>query len=861
MPHRSVYYDLDHGFIHHWLIAGPQSKPIDLGQFPGDNFKQEIVKRHYEPKSGITQTPVERGPLTAGLFRVDDYSGSWEYYACREDHLVEKSGVYLTPHYLRSWTYTQLDSKWPQEVSLVLFAHGPADIWLNDQHVQRQENFYTQQPGSWISRVNLKKGLNKILVRFEAVAIRECPYAMALQVCKLTDGLTNKTEPCQTRDGIRVGIPTLIEAISRRNKFERAAQQTYITQDVFEVNDQIRLHWPDDLEKPASAVIRLMRPNGQIYAEATVNGTAGDQVFLQRPLEIPEGPYRILMMPLTWEYYERNLRITRELNIWNVGRGQYSTAPYGTYEERRKEALVSATRRSGLFAEIAKMALNNWAAVETAAILQSTQVGGPQELLGILGMLYRFADHAQFPAQLRQPLEDYILNYPFEGTQALGAETGDREDEQILSWAAEILAGQCYPERTFSRSGKTGQWHRQNGERLALEWLHQRGALGFSDWDSNYTFAGHLLALSHLVDLSETESIWEMAAVLMDKIFVTMAINSFRGVFGSTHGRTLAPFVKGGLLESTSGIARLMWGTGVFNHHIAGTVSLACMERYELPSMVSDIAGSMPDEIWSRERHAAVGAAREVNKVTYKTPDGMLCSAQDYYPGQQGRQEHIWQATLGTTATVFVTHPACTSEDEARQPNFWAGNVVLPRVAQWKDVLIAVYQLPEDDWMGFTHAYFPAYAFDEYILRQGWAFARKGNGYLAIMAKAGIDLTKNGHYALRELRSYGRNNIWLCHMGRAALDGGFSSFQERILALPVKFADAQVRFTTLRGEVLSFGWQGPFLRDEIEQPLSGFHHYENPFAASEFPSRQMEVRYGDGLLRLNFESVPNSQPE
>ncbi|HEU0297272.1 MAG TPA: hypothetical protein VFR47_31310 [Anaerolineales bacterium] len=861
MPHRSVYYDLDHGFIHNWLIAGSQSRPIDLDQFPGDNLKQEIAKRHYEPKSGITETPVERGPLTAGLFQVDDYAGSWEYYACREDHLVEKSGVYLTPHYLRSWAYTQLDSKSPQEVSLVLFAHGPADIWLNDQHVQRQEQFYAQHPGSVTVQVSLKKGVNRILVRFEAVAIRECPYAIALQVCKVSDGPTTKVQPFQTRDGIRVSIPTLIDAIARRGKFERAAAQTYVAQDVFESSDQIRLHWPDDLEKPASAVIRLMRPNGQIYAEATVNGTAGDQVFLQRPLEIPEGPYRILMMPLAWEYYERNLRITREISLWNAGRSPHAPQPYGTYEERRKEALVSAARREGLFAEIAKMALNNWTAVESEAILQSIQSGRPQELLGILGMLYRFGEHMQFPTQLRQPLEDYILGYPFDRAEALETETSDREDEQILACAAEILAGQYYAEGVFSRSGKTGQWHRQNGERLALEWLHQRGALGFSDWDSNYTFAGCLLALSHLVDLAETESVWEMAAVLMDKIFVTMALNSFRGVFGSTHGRTLAPFVKGGLLEPTSGIARLMWGTGVFNHHIAGIVSLACMERYELPSMVSDIAGSLPEEIWSRERHAAVGAAREVNKVTYKTPDGMLCSAQDYYPGQQGRQEHIWQATLGTTATVFVTHPACTSEDEARQPNFWAGNAVLPRVAQWKDVLIAVYQLPEDDWMGFTHAYFPTYAFDEYLLRQGWVFARKGNGYLALMAKGGINLTKHGHYALRELRSDGLHNIWLCHLGRAALDGDFSSFQEKILALHVKFADAQIRFNTLRGEVLSFGWQGPFLRDDIEQPLSVFRHYENPFAASEFPSRQMEVRYGDGLLRLNFESVPNSQPE
>ena len=117
----------------------------------------------------------------------------------------------------------------------------------------------------------------------------------------------------------------------------------------------------------------------------------------------------------------------------------------------------------------------------------------------------------------------------------------------------------------------------------------------------------------------------------------------------------------------------------------------------------------------------------EVNKVTYKTPDYMLCSAQDYHPGEKGVQQHIWQATLGPDAVVFVTHPPCLSEENSHRPGFWHGNVVLPRVAQWKDVLIAVHKLPEDDWLGFTHAYFPAWAFDEHVLRDA-AGARRAMG-------------------------------------------------------------------------------------------------------------------------------------
>jgi hypothetical protein len=295
-----------------------------------------------------------------------------------------------------------------------------------------------------------------------------------------------------------------------------------------------------------------------------------------------------------------------------------------------------------------------------------------------------------------------------------------------------------------------------------------------------------------------------------------------------------------------------MWGTGVFNHHVVGTVSLACMQSYEIAPMITGIATVKPNEIWHRERHA-VDPDQSVNKVTYRTADGMLCSAQDYCPGERGHQEHIWQATLGGAATVFVNHPACCSESDARQPNFWAGNAILPRVAQWKDVLLSIHQLPQEDWMGFTHAYFPIYAFDEYvIIDDRWAFARKGNGYLALMASAGFQLIQHGQYAYRELRSESLNNIWLCQLGQKQLDGDFQAFQQKVLALPVAFNHHSITCTTLRDETLSLAWEGPFLRNGQQQVLSGFKHYDSPFINADHPCTQMDIAFGEDLLRLNF---------
>ena len=858
MPIHYVYYDLQDGFIHHWLAGGPQAIPVShLDHYTDESFKQQVARRYYEESIGITEMPVERGPLTGeGTFKVGDYEGSWSYVRCREDHFVDHTAFYPTCHYLRSWAYAQIASEKAQTATLVLTTHGPADVWLNGQHVQRQEHFYDRRPGHVPFGATLKEGINEILVRFEGVGVRECPHAMALQVRGSTD------QPAA--EIVRVRLPTTIRQLARRETLEKVFNAAYLEQDVFGRDEVITVRWPDDLGVSAETNVRFQTPSGRIYAEAYVQGSAGDHATLDYAYKVPGGPYQIILMPRPREYYEDNVRITRELCVWTLGNNPYSETPYGTYEERRQEALAHAAQHGGsLSSEIAKMALGQWSAVETDVVMQTIEGinrredGSDLYLVELLGMLYRFGDNPEFPESLRQPLEDCILNFKYwhdePGSDVMCYTS---ESRSILFHTCEILAGQLYPARTFSNSGETGRWHREKGERLALEWLRERGATGFKDWDSNSSFAHHLVALSHLVDLAETEQIWEMAAVLMDKTFLTIALNSYKGVFGSTHGRTRASFVKGGLLEPTAGIARLMWGTGIFNHHVEGSVSLACTENYELPTIISDIATSLPEEMWNRERHV-VGGGKEVNKVTYRTPDYMLCSAQDYYPGEEGYQEHIWEATMGPAAVVFATHPPCACEDDARGPNFWLGNTILPRVAQWKDVLIAIHNLPEDDWMGFTHAYFPIHAFEEYALRDDahghpWAFAKKGDGYLALTASQGLSLIRQGHSAYRELRSYGPHNVWLCHMGRATLDSDFGMFQEKVLALDVAFSGLSVRCETLRGETLSFSCQGPLLRNGQEQPLAGFKHYENPYCVAGLPSVRMEVRSDAYLLRLNF---------
>jgi hypothetical protein len=234
----------------------------------------------------------------------------------------------------------------------------------------------------------------------------------------------------------------------------------------------------------------------------------------------------------------------------------------------------------------------------------------------------------------------------------------------------------------------------------------------------------------------------------------------------------------------------------------------------------------------------------------------MVSSAQDYQPGVSGDQEHIWQATLDQSAIVFVNSPGCSFQEKGMTPGYWIGNAHLPRTAQWKNALVTIYNLPEDEWMGFTHAYFPTFAFDEYEIRGQWAFARKGSGFLAITASSGIQLITQGPQTLKELRAQGRQVIWVCQMGRAALDGDFSSFKQKILELPLQYDGLSVRFSTIQGEALSFGYEGPFLCNGSEIPLRDFPHYENPYSVTPLNAGQMDIVLNDSVLRLDFSAQP-----
>jgi hypothetical protein len=840
------------GQIDHWLVAGPFAFPVpDLDRYgvppatgADAGYKLRILRDLFRAAPDVTDRPVEGDALV-----VRGQAHDWRYVRCGDDHQVDLSTFCHTCHHLVSYGYAVLETPAGGPVRLVLDSNGPADLWVNGEHAGRHELIGLQDPARASFAATLRPGRNDLLVRFEGAATRACPHTLSLRLDGITPGAA------------RILLPTIWGDVARRQGFEALVAAAYCTEGLYAGDVPITVRWEGTVAVAGEVVARLLDGAGAVRAEGRAVAGATGEIVMARSGALPDGPYRVVLTPTEPSPVRREIAI-------RVHRATYAETPEGMLSTRRREALELAARQHGdIFAEIARVALGRWDELDHR-VVQATIDGINQRrdcsdfyLVGLLGLLLRHGDDPAFPPDLHRALRECVLGFKYwmdePGADAMCYWT---ENHQILFFACAVLAGRLYPDETFVNSGRPGRWHRDKGLAMAREWCLRRGAGGFVEWDSNVYFEEDLLALSHLCDFCDDPGVRLLAEMTIDKLAYQLAVGSYRGVFGSSHGRTYVQHITGARLEATSGIGRLLWGLGGYNGSLRGLVALACCDRYRLPAVIERIARDQPAALWSREHgqgaFATLYDAKEgewaVDKVTFKTPDGMLCSAQDWLPGDLGVQQHIWQATLGPDAVVFGTHPACSSTEGSRRPGYWHGNYILPRVAQHRESLIALYRLPEGDRMGFTHAYFPLSAFDEYELAGGWAFARRGDGYLALTARCGVDVLRQGEYAYRELRSYGARNAWLCLLGRRELDGDFAQFRDTVLALPCDFGDLAVRCTDHRGRALAFAWDGPLTVDGVEVPITGFARHDSPYCTRGHGDEPMTIRHGGEALTLDF---------
>ena len=175
------------------------------------------------------------------------------------------------------------------------------------------------------------------------------------------------------------------------------------------------------------------------------------------------------------------------------------------------------------------------------------------------------------------------------------------------------------------------------------------------------------------------------------------------------------------------------------------------------------------------------GLLSAVDTYTWRSPDAMLSTAQDWRSGQRTESALVSQATLNGAASVFVNLP----KGKIGDGGYWSGDGAAPRAAQHGDTTISIYS-PQYDSSGtggangyqtYTHAFFPQDRFDQVVQQGGWTFARKGSGYVALWSwrptswvpfKASVEHPDGVTHPWELAAPGGSDDVWINHVGRAA---------------------------------------------------------------------------------------------
>ncbi len=304
--------------------------------------------------------------------------------------------------------------------------------------------------------------------------------------------------------------------------------------------------------------------------------------------------------------YREALTPPRGYPVEPVG-DEYADRPFEKACEKRREALFrhclknpAPRDKKGHFMELARLHKKKKPVSEVALRAALDYINNRFDcsdfvMLGIVRLLYQFGESPLLSKKLLDEARESLLSFKYwpdePGIDSMCYWT---ENHQIMFSANEYLAGQLFPDTVFSNSGMTGMEKMKEARERIVKWYELRYSTGFSEWLSNVYYDEDLTALINLVDFALDPELVRGAEIILDLLFLDMALNSYRGVFGATHGRTYAEEKRNPREEATSATEKLMFGMGNFSlEDNMSAVSLALSGSYRLPRVIYDIAGDL----------------------------------------------------------------------------------------------------------------------------------------------------------------------------------------------------------------------------------------------------------------------------
>ncbi|MBT9245995.1 hypothetical protein KM031_18255 (plasmid) [Gemmobacter fulvus] len=667
---------------------------------------------------------------------------------------LDLSGFWFRATRLCNWQRTAVHAAAAGPARLRLGICGAAKLFVNGQAVGWLAPTIRNAMTKAEFDVTLREGHNEIAVWQEDLAERDAVIRILVEW--VAGPAARAARPYGVDDALVDGV-------------ERAIAAMHLDRKHYDDPDMIRLILPRAFPQAARASVvvsgHFMSHDSQGVALAIPQGATA--VEIGRAGDFP-ADYRYFHFDLDCGGFRTRATLGAEIS-W---RSRSGAAP-DTQAARIAEALAWIAAHAESDTETALACLDQ-NATERAAAIYRAELPGIEACFdcadfALVPMLWgRIVYGDRIPADLRNRMDAAVRDFRYWMDEpGNDVQWYFSENHALLFHTAAYLAGMYQAGATFRRSGRTGAEQHRVGYARLCDWFDHFERAEMAEFNSSPYFPIDLKGMTALYALAPDDDIRDRARRAILRLIEIVANSAHHGVNTAAEGRSYEHSLCPADTSELTGMARLLWGRGWFGAHVNCLSQLAiCLRDHGLA-----VDPALKDRaLWTgageQEWRFAQGNALFARLYHYKTADVAMGSTAAYRWGEWGYQETLIHGRLGDEprAQFWINHPGEMVQSGYGRPSYWGGSASVPRVQQYRGLALVAFSGTEGH-LGFTHAWFPTEAFQDWHVAGTRARARHGRGCVALRGNGPLTLMTEGGSAHAELRLAGLTGLWLVRLG------------------------------------------------------------------------------------------------
>lgn len=770
----------EHGFITKWLVSGPKEEPFTAGFAETNQLSFEKKLR------GITAD--EKDLIIGEDIRLGENSPlnlPWRYYNSGGNWFVDASRFYPLTTKVEMLAAVYIHSNRPITIPATLWSYAAIDLRMDEKLICRISAPVYKPIIKMDVKLKLARGMNFLNLRMQNLGVRDTRNQFALQLNQQTDDI-QLILPDSDRAERYLCLDRWLRGLSIENGKLRSPSPA-------PCNAYIQA---DSQRHPVQAAQEVgLNPQWRTIEVCGVIGTE----TLKRKMDIMENIRPVYLEKSSQkandaEVLKRIAEVEKEHRMDDVYFSIFN--------------ILARADDNGIQKE------DNSLLLETLDLIESRIDCADFLLTGLIRLIKLYHLDDDIEKRLREVLLTFRYWMDEEGADGMCFWS---ENHALMFYSAALFAGELYPEAVFTRSGKTGEQLSITARRRCHQWLEDIERDGFEEFNSSGYMLITFCALLNLIDFCEPP-VSTRAADLADLLLEQLALHSFRhaviGPQGRVYRDVIYPHSQGvqaliNMMDRRAPYHYESWMAMtastkyVFPPHLKELMNAPVDRSYETGNatirlkktadyILSSVVSVNDTDNKRRWEHISLTEIPDDSYAIVKSLNERFHGTTHFRPGVYGYQQHMWSGALDCDCLFFVNHPGGTYDGSCMRPGYWYGNGVMPALEQRGSRLGAIYSIPEEYPIHFTHLFWPESKFHISLKKGPWLFGKKGNGYVALWCSAPL-VKHNDQLVDCEYRCYERESAFFVRCSSREGAGSFDRFMEDCMeSAPVFRKDAQI---------------------------------------------------------------------